>query len=590
LKRNAGEAYTNTKEKANPGKQCKWVECKCHNNCSTTISFQERKKNFDFFYSNKNWETQTGIIQASVKVKTVTRRRQPEAEGAKKKSQTREFFLRSSNGVDVKVCKTVYLNSLGLDSARVHRALKKGREGTVEDRRGKHRPSNAKSAATINKVKEHIESFPAYKSHYRLGDTPNRKYLSSDLNLSKMYDMYLAKNLEEKVSISKYRRIFETYNLKFKSPKKDTCKICDSLKIQIEAADSDLQKKILDGKKELHLRQVKLALDAKSDDSQPNNNLKYVISFDLQKTYPLPRITTNEAYYKRQLSLYNLGIHDMINRQAYMYLWHEGIASRGTQEIGSCLYRHIQDVTAKNLIAWSDSCGGQNRSINTVLFWMHILSTHPTLEVIEHKYCVSGHSYLANDRDFAQIENKIKKMETMYTFEQFENVVSSSKLNKKKFLAIKMEKNDFKSAENLLKLITNRKTNKEKQKVEWLKMRWIRLEKNKPGVIMYKYTHNQELPFHSVDIRKRLNGPPPDLGLVSLNIMYPEGRQISQLKYNDIINLLKYVPPVHHDFYTSLKRKAENSSEYPPAMMMVMTMKRKKTHCSLKCLLMLSIF
>jgi len=42
--------------------------------------------------------------------------------------------------------------------------------------------------------------------------------------------------------------------------------------------------------------------------------------------------------------------------------------------------------------------------------------------------------------------------------------------------------------------------------------------------------------------------------------MYPEGREISKMKYNDIQHFLKYVPPIHHDFYTSLKSSCDASS------------------------------
>lgn len=34
-----------------------------------------------------------------------------------------------------------------------------------------------------------------------------------------------------------------------------------------------------------------------------------VLTFDMEKTLPLPRIPTNIVFYKRQLWLYNLGIH-----------------------------------------------------------------------------------------------------------------------------------------------------------------------------------------------------------------------------------------------------------------------------------------
>jgi len=63
----------------------------------------------------------------------------------------------------------------------------------------------------------------------------------------------------------------------------------------------------------------------------------HVVTFDLQSTLPTPRLSSNIVYYKRQLMVYNLGIHDCKTEVGYMYAWHEGQASRGAQEIASCI-------------------------------------------------------------------------------------------------------------------------------------------------------------------------------------------------------------------------------------------------------------
>lgn len=41
------------------------------------------------------------------------------------------------------------------------------------------------------------------------------------------------------------------------------------------------------------------------------------ISFDLEKTLSLPKVPTNIVYYKRQLCVYNLGIHSAKQTQDY---------------------------------------------------------------------------------------------------------------------------------------------------------------------------------------------------------------------------------------------------------------------------------
>lgn len=149
------------------------------------------------------------------------------------------------------------------------------------------------------------------------------------------------------------------------------------------------------------------------------------LTFDMQKTLQLPKITTGVAYYKRQLNLYNLGIHSGSTGEGYFNLWTEDEASKGTQEVGSCLKAHIEKISKpiKKLILRSDSCGGQNRSIKFVLMKMHILQNHETLESISMRYLLSGHSFLPNDTEFGEAETAMKSNEKLYTDEAYIQVM-----------------------------------------------------------------------------------------------------------------------------------------------------------------------
>lgn len=120
--------------------------------------------------------------------------------------------------------------------------------------------------------------------------------------------------------------------------------------------------------------------DIENSKSDPETE---VLTFDLEKTLPMPRIPTNIVFYLRQLWLYNAGIYSGKHNKSFCFVWVEGEAGRGAQEVGSCLRKHIlsdQFPTVKNLILWSDSCGGQNRNIKIVLMMKAILEEHPTLE------------------------------------------------------------------------------------------------------------------------------------------------------------------------------------------------------------------
>ena len=50
-------------------------------------------------------------------------------------------------------------------------------------------PKNKTPEEDVQFVRAHIQSFPNESSHYSRKDDPNQRYLSSDLNIKKMYDM-----------------------------------------------------------------------------------------------------------------------------------------------------------------------------------------------------------------------------------------------------------------------------------------------------------------------------------------------------------------------------------------------------------------
>lgn len=95
----------------------------------------------------------------------------------------------------------------------------------------------------------------------------------------------------------------------------------------------------------------------------------------------------------------------------------------------------------------------------------------------------------------------------------------------------------------------------------WLRMREIKVQKNAPGVMFYKYSHNPDVEYYSIDLRKKLKGPSPNFENVELPILYPNGHLLSSPKLKDIKVLLAYVPHVYHDFYNTLKSDESLASD-----------------------------
>jgi len=122
--------------------------------------------------------------------------------------------------------------------------------------------------------------------------------------------------------------------------------------------------------------------------------------------------------------------------------------------------------------------------------------------------------------------------------------------SKSKPFDVTMERDDFFSTKPLELGITNRKRDTNKDKVNWLKMRQIQYRRSDPKSLFYECSHSTEEDWKQVDLQKR--GSCVNLTHVPLPKIYDHERQISQPKKNDLLSLLPYFPPVHHEFYSNL--------------------------------------
>lgn len=196
------------------------------------------------------------------------------------------------------------------------------------------------------------------------------------------------------------------------------------------------------------------------------------------KTLPTPVLSTGIYYYKRQLWTYCFGVHNLATGEVTMYMWNESIASRGAQEVGSCLLHYIKNyLKTKHLIMYSDQCGGQNRNIKLALLCNYIVDRNDfVVEKLDHKLLVSGHSYLPCDQDFGIIEKNKKFHQNIFVPKDWKGVVTTAR-KKKPFQVVEIQSQDFISTQALEKNITNRKIATDGRKVEWIKMQWMQLRR-----------------------------------------------------------------------------------------------------------------
>ncbi|XP_036317666.1 uncharacterized protein LOC118732641, partial [Rhagoletis pomonella] len=208
MKRNSGEEYETKESKHVSGKLFENKDCLCSKKCINGIGYEDRKANFDCFWKLASFEKQNLFVYGLVRKQSIKQRRPRNYEGYMRKCSFK-FHLNVRNS-EVSVCKTFFLDTFKISNGRLSRVLNVKTPGT--DGRGK-----------MAVVREHILSFPACESHYtRSHHTSGRKYLSSDLDIRKMYELYVKKcdeNNTSRVKECTYRKTFNTeFNLNFHTP------------------------------------------------------------------------------------------------------------------------------------------------------------------------------------------------------------------------------------------------------------------------------------------------------------------------------------------------------------------------------------
>lgn len=547
--------YVNTKNVLIEPKKFLDYDCSCIRKCKELVPVEKRLKEFQKFYELGSYNAQSMYLAACVKEQPVKRSyvSTNTSNISKKKKYSRLYFLQG-----IQVCRDMFIKTLQTTPKRVNTSLCKMRsdDGLV-DRRGTQGGHNKISPDVELFLINIIKKLPKYVSHYRRNEYGDAKFLKPDMTFPKVYRLYCEEAQAAgipSVSYDKAKQVFLTkFNLRTKKLKKDTCNRCDSFHNKIkEVSEEDKHQIALDH--DTHLQLAKSLQNLMKSDLCLAKNDPFIetITFDLQKTLPLPRIPTNIVFYKRQLWVYNLGVHTGTNDQAYCYVWVEGEAGRGSQEVGSCLLKHTFEnlkPNVKKLILWSDSCGGQNRNIKLVLILKALLNDHPSLEEISFRFLESGHSFLPNDNDFAKIECALKLHQRIYLPEDYIHIMKHCKKNKP-LQVHRMENTDFVTSSELESIITNRKKAVDGTKVSWLKTKEIVLKKNEMFTIYMRSSYEEE--FKEVNIKKNSRGRQKHITKLLLKPMWPTGKAIPGPKLKDLKSLLHLIPNDAKGFYQTL--------------------------------------
>lgn len=406
------------------------MSCKCKLRCKD-IPYERRRSLFEKFYG-QDAKTQGTFLMGLITVCEVQRRRHGSYENPQnsRRQATVCYSIPNGQGKHVRVCKKLFQDTFAINEKKLRVLIgkKKLGESCYEDKRTRHVPPKF-SEFDRSLVKAHINMIPREVGHYSRSKS-EKEYISPDLNIHRLFKAFQLLHPDSAVTYKFYRSVFikDFSKLSFRRPRVDTCSTCDKLDCQVKANIGSSQSAKI--QLELHHRKAERARkELKKDtvESQDPESTKCCLSMDLQQVMFVPSLTHCDMFYLSQLSCYNLGVHVGDTNAAYMCMWHEGVASRGANEIASCLLRLVNQglISKKNLVIWCDNCGGQNKN-RILLFTLIYLVANGHFDTIEQKFLISGHSFMPCDRDFALIEKR-KKVSTAFIPSDLHTVVKSAR-------------------------------------------------------------------------------------------------------------------------------------------------------------------
>lgn len=529
---------------------------KCRLKCSQNIDEESRLQIFNSYYKCGDKNTQRSFINSCITPIKERKYRNPKP--GSKRCLNYSYNLRL-DGKKVKVCKAFFKATLDLSNTAIATAIAKKTEvGIVlPDRRGSHNNHKKLDERLREGVISHINSFARIESHYCRKDN-QREFIDGGLTISEMYRLYVegcVQNGKPTVKSHMYAHIFNTnFNIGFFRPKKDLCVLCDEYE---HATD----KSLLSEKYNLHQLEKEISRKEKADDIQYSSlhkDANVVYCFDLQAVIPLPCGNVSSFYYKSKLNCFNFTVFNLVDKRGLCYLWHEGEARRGCNEISTCIYQLlINECLGKNVTFYSDNCGGQNKNRFMAVMYLYVIRKYD-IQSINHKFLIVGHTQNEGDSMHACIESAKKRAllsGPLFTPQQISMLIKLAKKTGQPYLVKDLRFSDILDWKTLSDNFGSFTKNSDGEKVMWSNIKVLRVTKDDPDTLFYKETFNTNV-FKKINVFLKTKNHTPVQA-------YLEAPKIPYKKKEDLLSLLKHIPIEYQDFFKNLKalKKGQNVKE-----------------------------
>lgn len=437
--RNTGKSYVSS------SKSNKFIEAKkllppcgekCKLKCFTKFTEENRQSIFDDYWKLGDIDKQRYFLSSSMKIV------KPKYRYVRENSHRREnnSFYFEVNKNTIRVCKHFFKATLCINDRPLRTVVEKQDSFTgkiiANDYRGKHKNHVKVPYSVKEDIRHHIQSIPRIESHYCRANT-SKEFIEGGKSIADLHRDYKSECKEKNIFAANYvmyARIFnEEFNISFFTPKKDQCELC------ISYENSDTGEKVkLQEKYDTHLKEKKLSRLEKEIDKKSNC---VTAVYDLQAVLPCPLGNASSFYYVSKLNVFNLTVYNLqTSNDVQCYVWHEGQANRGANDIGSCILNYLKDLQQNametesnsqlNVIFYSDNCARQQKNKFILAMYLYAVLNFSHINSITHKYLITGHTKNEGDNVHSVIEQHIKKSKKsgpIYVPEQYVTLIRTAK-------------------------------------------------------------------------------------------------------------------------------------------------------------------
>lgn len=536
------------------------IKC-CRKHCHKIFDIQTQERLFKNFSGLTSFQQRTKFLRSIIRIGEQSDNGRSGRQGRAKKSQ---FFMNDDDNNDHRVCIWLVLGILQTTRGALHRAGKSIiTNPTGEERRGKY---------SLNKLHHEQEQFmrnfikrvPLYEAT-RNTLRSKYKFLHPRLNYKIMYDAFRKHCMAEDMPVPSYHAFTRILHKVFKYIKRDQrrryiCRTCYR-KVRGKTKNSEDGQTLIDANSEHeadHEAKIEYARQRfQRCVKSAKKKITAVLTIELQRALEMPYLSDVDSFDWPQLWFSHVCITDEVRGKTYMYTWDESMARRTSEEIISCLYRHLFNVvrpTVQKLILYSDPSDiYRNMTVSLMLKKIFDYWPNEQLRTIEQRFFEYGHNFGKGGRTIALIE-KSRRNRSFFGPADWVNLLQWATRRNKDATLSEMAKNHFYSARSLLPLIVDQHYTADNQKIFWQSMKSIKYKRREPFRLCFK-TETDKFVY---DLSDR---DPAEFHRTKLAFSSPKGNAITRTKYENIQNLLIHLPAQYHEFYRNLRFKNNNIDE-----------------------------